>query len=115
MENKNDEKYPFSFLATYSTKKPEGKIKHAPLKYALTEYKDERDKILELLSCLNRAGDVSSLIGEFTSSGEMFHPLRITSKEAWRLLKDIPAIEETGIVCRIPEATSLCLKHSDWD
>ena len=49
------------------------------------------------------------------SSGEMFHPLRITSKEAWQLLKDIPAIEETGIVCRIPEATSLCLKHSDWD
>ena len=103
VENKNDEKYPFSFLATYSTKNPEGKIKHAPLKYALTEYKDERDKILELLSCLNRAGDVSSLIGEFTSSGEMFHPLRITSKEAWQLLKDIPAIEETGIVCRIPD------------
>ena len=33
----------------------------------------------------------------------MFHPLRITSKEAWQLLKDIPAIEETGIVCRIPD------------
>lgn len=103
VENKNDENYPFSFLATYSTKTAEEKIKHAPLKYALTEYKDDRDKILELLSCLNRAGDVSSLISEFTSSGEMFHPLRLTSKEAWQLLRDIPAIEETGIVCRIPD------------
>ena len=39
VENKNDEKYPFSFLATYSTKGEKGSIKHAPLKYALTEYK----------------------------------------------------------------------------
>ena len=103
VENKNDDKYPFSFLATYSTKNAGGKIKHAPLKYALTEYKDDRDKILELLSCLNRAGDVSPLISEFTLSGEMFHPLRLTSKEAWQLLRDIPAIEDTGIVCRIPD------------
>ena len=103
VENKNDEAHPFSFLATYSTRDDGGNIKHAPLKYALTEYKDERDKILELLSCLNRAGDASPLINDFVLSGEMFHPLRLTAKEAYLLLKDIPAIEETGIVCRIPD------------
>lgn len=103
VENKNDEKYPFSFLATYSTKDEKGSIKHAPLKYALTEYKNDRDKILELLSCLNRAAEVSKLIGEFTSSGEMFHPLRLTTNEAWQILRDIPKIEESGIVCRIPD------------
>ncbi|MBQ7539278.1 MAG: DEAD/DEAH box helicase, partial [Treponema sp.] len=103
VENKNDEKYPFSFLATYSTKDEKGNIKHAPLKYALTEYKNDRDKILELLSCLNRAAEVSKLIGEFTASGEMFHPLRLTTNEAWQILRDIPKIEESGIVCRIPD------------
>ncbi len=103
VENKNDEKYPFSFLATYSTKDEKGSIKHAPLKYALTEYKNDRDKILDLLSCLNRAAEVSKLIGEFTSSGEMFHPLRLTTNEAWQILRDIPKIEESGIVCRIPD------------
>ena len=103
VENKNDEKYPFSFLATYSTKDEKGSIKHAPLKFALTEYKNDRDKILELLSCLNRAAEVSKLIGEFTSSGEMFHPLRLTTNEAWQILRDIPKIEESGIVCRIPD------------
>ncbi len=103
VENKNDDKYPFSFLATYSTKDEKGNIKHAPLKYALTEYKNDRDKILELLSCLNRAAEVSKLIGEFTASGEMFHPLRLTTNEAWQILRDIPKIEESGIVCRIPD------------
>lgn len=103
VENKNDDAYPFSFLATYSTKDEKGGIKHAPLKYALTEYKNDRDKILDLLSCLNRAAEVSKLIGEFTASGEMFHPLRLTTNEAWQILRDIPKIEESGIVCRIPD------------
>ena len=103
VENKNDVDYPFSFLATYSTKDEKGTVKHVPLKYALTEYKDDRDKILELLSCLNQAADCSKLIGDFISSGEMFHPLRLTANEAWQILRDIPKIEESGIVCRIPD------------
>ncbi len=103
VENKSDENYPFAFLATYSTKDKNEKIIHVPLKYALTEYKNNRDKILDLLACLNRAGDVCPLIGEFVEKGEMFHPLKLKSKEAWEILKSIPQIEETGIVCRIPD------------
>ncbi len=103
VENRQDEDHPFSFLATYSTKDGSGSIRHLPLKYALSEYKDDRDKILQLLSCLNRAGDASPLVNEFIQNGEMFHPLRLTAQEAYELLKAIPAIEETGIVCRIPD------------
>ena len=101
VENTEQER-PFAFLATYSTKLKGGKIKHMPLQYALTEYKGHRDKLLDLLSCLNKAADVSELIGSFVRSGEMFHPLRLTSDEAYRFLKDVPAIEKAGIVCRIP-------------
>ena len=55
-----------------------------------------------LLSCLNRAAEVSGLIAGFMERGEMFHPLRLTAEEAYMFLKDIKEIEETGILCRIP-------------
>lgn len=97
-----NENFPFAFLATYSTKNEEGIIRHVPLQYALTEYKHDRDKLLGLLSCLNQAAEVSGLIGEFVENGEMFHPLQLTSEEAYRILKAIPDIEAAGIVCRIP-------------
>ncbi len=94
--------YPFAFLATYATRGENGKIKHVPLKYALTEYQNERGKLLTLLACLNRAAEVSELIGEFMDSGELFHPLRLTAEEAYTYLKQIEDIENTGILCRIP-------------
>ncbi|MDE6906490.1 MAG: DEAD/DEAH box helicase [Lachnospiraceae bacterium] len=101
VENKDSE-YPFAFLATYATKGEDDSICHMPLSYALTEYKADREKLLDLLSCLNRAAQISEFVGQTVESGEMFHPLRLTGEEAYRLLKDIPAIEETGILCRIP-------------
>ena len=94
--------YPFAFLATYATKDTNDKVRHMPLAYALTEYQTDRGKLLQLLSCLNRASEVSTLIGEFVEKGELFHPLRLTADEAYQILKEVPRIEECGIVCRIP-------------
>ena len=94
--------HPFAFLATYATQTAGGRVRHVPLQYALTEFRNERAKLLELLSCLNRAAEVSALIGGFVDSGELFHPLRLTAEEAYRLLQDVPALEEAGILCRIP-------------
>ncbi|MBR5968921.1 MAG: DEAD/DEAH box helicase [Lachnospiraceae bacterium] len=93
---------PFAFLATYATKTESGAIRHMPLKYALTEYKNEREKLLSLLSCLNKAAEGSDFIARLVESGEMFHPLRFTAQEAYTFLKDIPVIEEAGILCRVP-------------
>ncbi len=101
VENR-EEGYPFAFLATYATKSDNGKVRHMPLQYAMTEYHAEREKLLELLSCLNKASEVSPLIGEFVEKGELFHPLRLTSEEAYQILQDVPRIEEVGIICRIP-------------
>ena len=83
VENK-DEEFPFAFLATYATKGEEGRVKHVPLKYALTEYKNEREKLLSLLACLNRAAEVSELVSGFMETGELFHPLKLTSEEIGR-------------------------------
>ena len=101
VENKDGE-LPFAFLATYATKDADGRVRHVPLQYALTEYKNEREKLLTLLSCLNRAAEVSELIGSFVENGEMFHPLQLTAEEAYDFLTHVEAIEETGILCRIP-------------
>lgn len=101
VENKEGD-VPFAFLATYASGQPDGSVRHMPLQYALTEYKDDRDKLLVLLSSLNRAAEVSPLIAELMESGEMFHPLKFTVEEAYSFLKDIEKIEQTGILCRIP-------------
>lgn len=101
VENHEGE-FPFAFLATYATKGDGGRVRHVPLQYALTEYRDERSKLLELLSCLNKAAEVSALIGGFMESGELFHPLGLTADEAYHFLSDVTAIENCGILCRIP-------------
>ncbi len=94
--------YPFAFLATYSTKVKGSRVRHKPLQYALTEYRKDRTKLMDLLSCLNKAAGVSPMIDRFVKSGEMFHPLRLEVEEAYAFLKDVPKIEEAGIVCRVP-------------
>ena len=101
VENSGDEA-PFAFLATYATTAENGRVRHVPLQYALTEYREDRRKLLDLLSCLNRAAEASALIGGFVESGELFHPLRLTAEEAYQFLRDVPALEDTGILCRIP-------------
>ena len=97
-----DGEFPFAFLATYATKTDTGAIRHVPLQYALTEYKGDKSKILDLISCLNKAAEVSPLIAELMDSGELFHPLGLTSDEAYHFLLDTAAFEEIGIRCRIP-------------
>lgn len=101
VENKDGEE-PFVFMATYASMDQEHVVRHMPLKYALTEYRSDRSKLLELLSCLNRAAEVSDLVAELVESGEMFHVLQFTSEEAYQFLCDVEKIEQTGILCRIP-------------
>ena len=102
VENKNSTDYPFAFLATYATTDKNGKVKHMPLSYALKEFNKDQKKLLTLLSCLNRAAEVSPLLNSFIDSGEMLHPLKLHSNEAYEILKVIPALETKGILCRIP-------------
>ena len=103
VENKSD-KYPFAFLATYSTgNSGDKKAAHTPLKNALLEYKGQNDLLLKLLSTVSKAAQKSDFISEFVESGELFSPLKFTSKEAYTFLKEIPLYEECGILCRMPD------------
>lgn len=92
---------PFAFLATYSTLDKENEVRHFPLSYALEEYRDDREKLLELLSCLSKVAEVSPLMEHFIESGELFHPLGFTTEDAFskqtRAIKKIPAMHKIAM------------------
>lgn len=103
VENK-DESYPFAFLATYSSKPVKSnKAVHTPLKNALEEYKEDEKKLLSLLSTVSKAAEKSDFISQLMESGELFLPIKLTTKEAYIFLNEIPLYEEAGIMCRIPD------------
>lgn len=103
VENKKSIEHPFAFLATYSTRlNKQGQSRHLPLKRALAEYKNRNDKLLELLSTVHTAAKQSPLISGMVETGELFHPLGWSAKEALVFLKEIPVYEKSGILCRIP-------------
>ncbi len=102
VENKKSNA-PFAFLATYSTRlNEEGESRHLPLKYALEEFRDNNEKLLELLVTVHDAGQKSELVADLLDTGELFHPLAWSTKEAFTFLQEIPLYEESGILCRIP-------------
>jgi len=102
VENKDNEA-PFAFLATYSTKlNDDGESRHLPLKFALEEYDNDLKKLLELLVTVDNAAKKSELVADLRESGDLFHPLAWSSKEAFTFLREIPIYEESGILCRIP-------------
>lgn len=102
VENKNDD-YPFAFMATYTTRiSKQGRSKHLPLKHALQEYENDNEKLLKLLVTVHKAAEKSSLIADILESGELFHPLAWSAKEAFSFLKEIFIYEDSGILCRIP-------------
>ncbi|MGA7539047.1 MAG: DEAD/DEAH box helicase [Steroidobacteraceae bacterium] len=104
-ENKRDEDYPFAFLATYAGSVSErGEPRHLPLARALQEYAGaaHRKRLVALLTPIRDASERLPWVQELIESGDVYQPLAWTPVEAHRLLRDIPALEESGLVVRIP-------------
>ncbi|SRR6266545_4099388 len=104
-ENRKDELTPFAFLATYSVRlSADAKAQHLPLGKALEEYAGTANKprLLSLLLPVQRAAEKCSWLRLMVDAGEIFHPLRWTPAEALRLLQDIPALEASGVIVRVP-------------
>jgi len=103
VENKED-KYPFAFMATYSTKPVKSKkAVHTPLKNALKEFDGDETKLLKLISTVIKAAEKSRFISELLESGELFSPLKLTTEEAYTILKETAIYEDAGIMCRVPD------------
>ena len=104
-ENRKDEESPFAFLATYTSRlSAHGRAQHVPLGQALREYAGEakRERLLSLLLPVQRAAETCSWLKTMVDAGEIFHPLRFSPGEAFRLLTDIPRLEAAGVVVRVP-------------
>ena len=105
-ENKRDPDHPFAFLATYIPRlSAQGRVQHEPLGKALQEYAGAKNRstLLSLLLPIQRASERSELVKEMVESGEIYHPLAWTPREAYRFLQDIPVFEESGLVVRVPD------------
>ncbi|MCK5783385.1 MAG: DEAD/DEAH box helicase [Desulfobacterales bacterium] len=97
-----DPSYPFQFLATYASGVT-GTSKHRPLQWALEEYRDESEQMLELLTTVHAAAKTSDLLQELLETGELFHHLAWNAGEAFQFLKQVKNFETCGILCRIPD------------
>ncbi len=105
-ENKRDPEFPFAFIATYVHKvSKQAKPQHLPLGRALKDYAGakNRQKLLALLSPLSRAAEQSEFIRELVDSGDIYHPLSWTPREAHRFLCEIALYEQAGLVVRMPD------------
>jgi superfamily II DNA or RNA helicase len=106
-ENRKDAEAPFAFLATYTTGLARGaaaKAQHLPLGKALSEYAGTANKprLLSLLLPVQRASEQCPWLKEMVESGEIYHPLRWTPQEAFQLLSDLPRLESSGVIVRVP-------------
>lgn len=103
--NPHDDEAPFAFLATYTHQlSAHGKAQHLPLGDALHEYAGarNRERLLSLLLPVQRASEQCGWLREIVDAGEIFHPLRWSATDAFRLLSDLPTIEKSGIIVRMP-------------
>ncbi len=104
-ENRLDTEAPFAFLATYTARlSAHAKAQHLPLGQALTEYAGaaNRPRLLSLLLPVQRAAEQCGWLNSMVDSGEIFHPLRWTPAEAYQLLTDVPHLEASGVIVRVP-------------
>jgi non-specific serine/threonine protein kinase len=105
-ENKRDPECPFAFLATYAPRLVDGRrLEYQPLGRALEEYAGERNRsaLVRLLAPVQRAAEKLAWVKPLVDSGDVFHPLRWTPHEAWRFLRDAAALEDSGLLIRVPD------------
>jgi len=105
-ENRRDEDYPFAFLATYAPGVTAGaRVQYQPLSHALRELAGARNKtaLVRLLSPVQLASQKSPLVKELLDSGDLYQALAWTPRQAYRFLKEVPVLEESGVLVRLPD------------
>lgn len=104
-ENKHDVDYPFAFLATYAPKLGNNaKVQYQPLSQALQQYAGKRNNqaLARLLKPVYEVSKRCGWVRELVDSGDIYHPLAWTAKEAHVFLKDVPQFDESGLSVCLP-------------
>ncbi len=104
-ENKRSPELPFAFMATYTHRlSPQEKPVHLPLARALQDYAGAKNQaaLKSLLEPVQRAAGMSSWTRELLESRQIFQPQAWTPAQAYTFLREVPVLEDCGIVTRIP-------------
>jgi superfamily II DNA or RNA helicase len=105
-ENKRSPEFPFAFLATYSQRvDARGQVQHLHLAKALQENAavGNKEMLQTLLAPLHEASGQSALLRELIETRQAFQALAWTPEEAWRFLREIPVLEDAGLIVRVPD------------
>jgi len=105
-ENKASPEAPFAFLATYTSHASvEARPQHRPLGRALEASASSKDAraLLALLGPVHRASERSALVRQLVESGDIYHPLAWTPEDALAFLREVPVLEASGVIVRIPD------------
>jgi non-specific serine/threonine protein kinase len=80
-------------------------VQYQPLGRALEEQanSENRQALTRLLAPVQDASGRCPWVKALVDSGEIFHPLRWTPDEAYRFLKDVPLLEASGLLVRVPD------------
>ena len=104
-ENKRSPATPFAFMATFTNRLSAAeKPVHLPLARALQEYAGAKNQpaLRLLLEPVQRAAERSAWAREALESRRVFQPQAWTPAQAHAFLREVPALEESGIITRIP-------------
>ncbi len=104
-ENKRDEQRPFAFIATYTHSLSRGeRLQHVPLSKALKQYAGERNRpaMERLLRPVQEAAKESASVRELLDTRRLFQPLAWTPRQAYEFMREIPVMEASGVVVRVP-------------
>ena len=104
-ENKRSPETPFAFMATFTHRlSAQEKPVHLPLARALQDYAGAKNQaaLRALLEPVQRAAERSAWAREALASRRVFQPQAWTPAQAYGFLREIPVLEESGILTRIP-------------
>jgi hypothetical protein len=104
-ENKHNPDYPFAFLATFAPKLGKNaKVLYQPLSKAIQQYAGEKNKkaLAYLLKPVYEASKQCEWIRNLIESGDIYHPLAWTIKEAHVFLKTADKLYDSGVLIRFP-------------
>ncbi len=105
-ENKTDTERPFAFMASYvSGLSATGQARHLPLGKALEQYAGARNRpaLISLLAPVQAASERCEWVRALVNSGAIYQPTAWTPDRAYRLLLSVPALEESGLMVRLPD------------
>lgn len=105
-ENKRDPDKPFAFLATYAAAlSAAGTPQHLPLGRALQNYAAAQDQrtLDAILDPVRAAAAKIPWVNELLETRRVFQALAWQPTEAYRFIRDLPALEAAGLVLKVPD------------